>query len=173
MKRKLELYELVFMALCCVFGLFSKGLISPVTSILTDFIRIPGGCVSTGFSLMFLVIATAVVDKPGVGTIMGFIQGILALLLGKTGYQGVLAILTFTFPGVIIDIVNICYRKKNIQYFLLSSMTGNIASAFLSNLLVFHFESLTLFLWLLLATCSGIATGFVAIILFKFIIKLK
>jgi hypothetical protein len=84
MKCKLKAKELVFLSLCLVMGLFSKRFVSPVTNVLTDFIRIPGGSAATGVSLMFLVIGCARVGRFGAGAIMGFVQGCLALALGMT-----------------------------------------------------------------------------------------
>jgi LytS/YehU family sensor histidine kinase len=167
MKRKIQLYELFFITFCCIFGLFSKRLISPLTNVLTDFARIPGGSLATGFSLMFLVIGSALVNSYFVGTLMGFVQGMLALFLGMTGYQGILCILTFSFPGLIIDLVNLCYRKKDSLRFLLGCVLGKVGSALLSNLLIFHLKSVAGLLWILLAACSGIAGGFMAKMLFE------
>ena len=55
-----KLAMLNFMALCCVLGMFTKKLINPFANIITEALHIPGG-ISTGFSIMFLVIATEVV----------------------------------------------------------------------------------------------------------------
>ena len=60
----------------------------PFTAILTDFVRIPGGSLATGFALAFLVIGVSLVPVRGAGTLMGFVQGAMALFLGMSGYQG-------------------------------------------------------------------------------------
>ena len=43
-----KLLLLIFMALCCDFGLFTKRLIAPAANILTDALHIPGG-IGTSF----------------------------------------------------------------------------------------------------------------------------
>jgi len=57
MEKHMDLRHLLFLAICCDLGLFSKRLISPLANIVTDFLHIPG-CISTSFSLMFLVSAS-------------------------------------------------------------------------------------------------------------------
>ena len=58
--RYSKLAKLNFMALCCVLGMFTKKIINPFANVITEILHIPGG-ISTGFSIMFLVIATEVV----------------------------------------------------------------------------------------------------------------
>lgn len=55
-----------FHGLCCVLGMFTKKLINPFANIITEVLHIPGG-ISTGFSIMFLVIATEVVKGQNAG----------------------------------------------------------------------------------------------------------
>ena len=58
--RRSRLSDLNFMALCCVLGLFTKKMINPLANVITESLHIPGG-ISTGFSIMFLVVAAEVV----------------------------------------------------------------------------------------------------------------
>ena len=70
--KKADLRSLIFMALCCDLGLFAKKLISPAANFITEFLHIPGG-IATSFSLLFLVIATALMPFPFCATIMGIV----------------------------------------------------------------------------------------------------
>lgn len=106
-----RLRNLIFLALCCDLGLFAKRLIAPVANIVTDFIKIPGG-IGTSFSLMFLVVAAAVVSVKGCATIMGFIQSMMALALGMVGSMGALSPIGCIVPGLIIDLVFLIGRKS-------------------------------------------------------------
>ena len=53
MKQRKPLRHLAFLAICVALSLVTKRIISPVTNLLTDMIRIPGGGAATAFSLMF------------------------------------------------------------------------------------------------------------------------
>ena len=64
------------MAFCCVLGLVTKKLINPMANVITEALHIPGG-ISTGFSLMVLVIAAEIVcgtadrERTGAGSTVG------------------------------------------------------------------------------------------------------
>ena len=65
-----RLRRLIFFALCCDLGLVSKRLIAPIANVITDSLHIPGG-IGTSFSLMFLVLAAALLPRFGCATLMG------------------------------------------------------------------------------------------------------
>ena len=80
--KKLSARQLTLMAFCLLLGLCAKRIISPVTNVLTDFFRIPGGSAAVGFSLAFLLIGREAAPVFGSATLMGFLQSLLALALG-------------------------------------------------------------------------------------------
>ncbi len=174
--NRLSARQLTLMAFCLLLGLLTKRIISPVTNVLTDFFRIPGGSAAVGFSLAFLVIGREAVPFFGSATLMGLIQGLLALALGMSGYQGPLAVFTYTLPGLIIDCAALVMKNKGLPYFLCASVLSCIGSAALSNILVFHLGGVALLLWLLIAACSGLIGGTCAYLLHervKNIVKLE
>ena len=164
--KKLSARQLTLMAFCLLLGLCAKRIISPVTNVLTDFFRIPGGSAAVGFSLAFLVIGRELAAVPGAATAMGFVQGLLAIALGFSGYQGPLAIITYTLPGLVIDLTAWAMRDRGLPYFIVSSVLACEVSAFMSNLLVFHLGGVALLLWQLMAACSGVAGGICASVLY-------
>ena len=99
-----RLRRLIFLALCCDLGLFTKRLIAPVANLLTDSLHIPGG-IGTSFSLMFLVIAAMLMPGFGCGILMGAVQSAIALSLGMVGSMGVLSPIGYIVPGFVIDCV--------------------------------------------------------------------
>lgn len=154
-----KLNDLTCMALCISIGFVTKRIVTPVTNILTDFIRIPGGSLATGFSIMFLCIGVYRIRVFGCGTMMGLAQGCLALFLGRSGPQGVWVVITYSFPGLVIDLVNRYKFKDPDNFFLLSCAAGTAGSAVLANILIFRLSSLLLALWLLAGVISGIIGG--------------
>lgn len=68
------------------------------------FRHIPGG-VGTSFSLMFLVVAAALIPIFGVATVMGAVQSVLALVFGMVGSMGALSAVGYVVPGLVIDIL--------------------------------------------------------------------
>ncbi len=164
--KKLSARQITLMAFCLLLGLCAKKIVSPVTNVLTDFFRIPGGSAAVGFSLAFLVIGRELVPVMGAGTAMGFVQALLAIALGFSGYQGPLALVTYTLPGLVIDLTAWGMKKRGLLYFILVSVLACQASALMSNLLVFHLSGVALLLWQLVAACSGVVGGACAHILY-------
>ena len=173
MKQKVSIGQLCFLAICIALSLVTKRVISPITNLLTDFIRIPGGGAATAFSLMFLVIATAEMKWPFAAAAAGFVQSLLALSMGMSAYQGAFAILTYTLPGVIIDLFRRFYPRRDKVYFSLSCGAANTAGAFLTNLLVFRLEGIAFLLWMLVACVIGTLGGLLGEILYGRLLKIK
>jgi len=166
MKQKVSLRHLTFLAICVALSLVTKRVISPVTNLLTDFLRIPGGGAATAFSVAILAVATGRVNWPWATAAAGFVQSLLAMALGMSAYQGVFAIVTYTLPGLVIDLARRWYGHRNKLYFSCSCAAANTAGAWITNLLVFRLEGIAFLLWLLIACVMGMAAGFLGGILF-------
>lgn len=157
----IKLRNLLFLTLCCDLGLFSKRLIAPVTNIITDMLRIPGG-IGTSFSLMFLVIAAALVHMKGCATLMGFVQSMIALSLGMVGSMGALSPIGYIVPGIIIDLVFAASRSMRTNMLLSmtsANMLGAVAAGLTANAIVFHLTGVPLALYITVAAASGVICG--------------
>lgn len=172
MKQKVSLRHLTFLAICVALSLVTKRVISPITNLLTDFLRIPGGGAATAFSLMFLVIGTSELRWNWAGAAAGFIQSLIAMSLGMSAYQGVFAILTYTLPGVIIDLFRRFYPRRDKTYFLLTCAAANTAGALLTDLLIFRLEGIAFLLWMLIACTVGLLSGILGEMLFRRIVRI-
>ncbi len=172
MRQKVSTGQLCFLAICIALSLGTKRVISPITNLLTDFIRIPGGGAATAFSLMFLVVATGAMPWPLATAAAGFVQSLLALSMGMSAYQGVFAVLTYTLPGVVIDLFRKCYPRRDKAYFSLSCGAANTAGALLTNLLVFHLEGIPFLLWMLVACSMGMLCGLLGEVLYRRLLQI-
>ena len=159
--KRYTLRQCVFMAICCDLGLFSKRLISPITNILTDALHIPGG-ISTGFSLMFIILAALVCDVFGSATIMCAIQSGIALALGMVGSMGILAPLGYIIPGIIIDLIMLFCKRMLISKIIMTicaNALGAVMAALTANIIAMHLRGATLWLYLMVAMISGAVCG--------------
>lgn len=167
-----KLAKLNFMALCCVLGMVVKKIINPFANIITEALHIPGG-ISTGFSIMFLVIATEVVrgqqtddlddDIRKCGTLMGTVQGFLSLALGRVGSMGIFMPIGFIVPGISIDLVYYLqkYMKfSQIERMVFANALAAIMASVTANVIVFHLHGPVLGLYLSVSGVSGIIYGF-------------
>lgn len=167
MKRRNALRDLIFLTLCCDLGLFGKRIIAPVTNIITDSLRIPGG-VGTAFSLMFLVIAAFLIRGRGCATLMGVIQSGLALAMGMIGSMGALSPIGYIVPGMVIDLVVLMYRKLGWQTgsaMVVANMLGAATASLVANLIVFNLRGAPLGLYVSVALLSGALFGWLGYVL--------
>lgn len=159
--RKIPLKTLLFLTLCCDLGLFAKRLINPLANLFTDALHIPGG-IGTSFSLMFLVIAAAVVPMFGCGTIMGAVQSVLALAFGMVGSMGALSPIGYILPGIAIDLLTWTLGRTRLsdpsKLALINSCAGVVASL-TACAIVFRLQGLVLLLYLCVSATSGAVCG--------------
>ena len=162
--KKLNLRTIIFMALCCDFGLFAKRLIAPAANLITDALRIPGG-IGTSFSLMFLVIAAALVTRFGCGMVMAAVQSVLALSFGMVGSMGVLGPIGYILPGIVIDLILGVPKRIGLEWedrILLANVGASVCAAMAANAIVFHLAGLVLLLYVMVAATSGAVCGWLA-----------
>ena len=160
--KKTKLSELNFMALCCILGLFTKKLINPFANIITEALHIPGG-VSTGFSIMFLVIAAEIVQRKYSGTLMATVQGLLALALGRVGSMGFLMPLAYISTGIAIDLIYSIQKYVKLsrtERMAFANALAAIMASIVANMLVFRLSGPVLWLYLCVSATSGILYGF-------------
>lgn len=157
-----KLSMLNFMALCCVLGLFTKKLINPFANIITEALHIPGG-ISTGFSIMFLVIAVEIVRGKYGGTLMATVQGFLALALGRVGSMGILMPIGYIVTGVAIDLVyglQKYIKCSQTERMVFANALAAVMASVTANALVFRLNGPVLWLYLCVSATSGTLYGF-------------
>lgn len=155
---------LIFMALCCDFGIFAKKLISPAANILTDSLHIPGG-IGTSFSLMFIVIAAVFIPRFGSATLMGAVQSGIALCMGTVGSMGALAPVGYIVPGLAIDCVLFFTRRLKLERglgMLIANALAALCACLAANVIVFNLHGVVLLLYSSVALLSGSICGLLA-----------
>ena len=178
--KQSRLSKLNFMALCCVLGLFTKKLINPLANVITESLHIPGG-ISTGFSIMFLVVAAEVVWSGNTcpktergrkgrmdslnycGTLMGVVQGFLALCLGRVGSMGILAPIGYIVPGMAIDLVYVLAKRcslERVERMVFANALAAVTASVTANVIVFHLWGPVLLLYLCVSATCGTIYGF-------------
>lgn len=157
-----SLYEICLMALLSVLGMFTKPVVAPLFNMLTDLVQIPGGSVSAGFSMLFLVFATAFTGKFGTALLMGALQATLALVMGFTAQAGLLVYITYTLPGLAVDLALatplLAFLSQKLRMMAAGAL-GVLAGAVMSNLLYFRLGFVPFMLFYILGILSGVISG--------------
>ena len=167
-----KLMKLNFMALCVVLGIVSKKLINPFANLITETLHIPGG-VSTGFSIMFLVIAAEILHSSGYdsesgwidkcGVLMGTVQGLVSLALGRVGSMGILMPIGFMATGAAIDGIYMLSKYIDcspMERMVLANSCAALMASVTANLIVFRLSGPVLILYFGVSAVSGMMYGF-------------
>lgn len=160
--RRSKLRRLIFMALCCDMGLFAKRLIAPIANVITDSLHIPGG-IGTAFSLMFLVIAAALMPQFGSATLMAVVQSGLALAMGRVGSMGLLSPIGYILPGIAIDLVFWLCRSARIPTgygMVAANALAGVTASLAANVIVFRLSGVALMLYTAVALTCGSICGY-------------
>ncbi|MBQ1321175.1 MAG: ECF transporter S component [Solobacterium sp.] len=161
--KKLTLKELILCGNLAVLGLICKPLFSPLFNLLTDFIRIPGGSATAGISILFLVFAAALIRKPAAGLLTGFVQGVCSLATGISAAAGVLVLITYSIPGMAIDLVMHIPMKMNLKTRMMLAGSGGVLSgAAATNILYYRMAWIPFLLFYLVGILSGALGGYIA-----------
>ena len=183
--KQSRLAKLNFMALCCVLGLVTKKLINPFANIITESLHIPGG-ISTGFSIMFLIIAQEMVWEnssrnqntnacskkapsrfvKNCGALMGIVQGCLALCLGRVGSMGLLAPIGYIVPGIAIDLIYYISNRfgfNRTERMVFANALAAVMASIVANIIVFSLRGPVLWLYLCVSATSGTVYGFLGV----------
>ncbi|MHA1166905.1 MAG: ECF transporter S component [Candidatus Hodarchaeales archaeon] len=173
--------DLITIALLAALGLGTKQVVGPVLKAIVAVFLIPGGAIAGAFYMMWLVLSRNAVDKPFSATLTGLVQGITILFL-PYGSHGIMSLITYTAPGLSIDIVfysiallirvtrwNITALTENEYLNGIYGGTANLTGTFLTAEVFDMFNGLDLIfpaLYLLLAFASGFFGGLLAHVIF-------
>lgn len=159
---KYKLRDLILIALFSDIGLFAKRIIAPIANIITDSLRIPGG-IGAAFSIMFVVLASVIIEKKGCAVFISLTQSVIALALGMIGNLGALSLIGYIVPGICIDIILWIFKKLGISKMIamiVANMFGAITASLIASFLVFHLNGMVLLLYLLVSATSGLVFGY-------------
>ncbi len=184
MKRQaLPVRGLVFIALLAALGIAAKPVLGPLVHLLTSYLFIPGGVVAGGVYMMFLVLAAALNCKgtagriPFAATFTSIVQALIVMTTGLFGFHGIMSIMTYTAPGLAVDLVFLAFslRKSESLSFpcFFGGFAANLAGAYAVNLVFFSLPVLPLLLSLFVAALSGGVGGVTASMIHAHLKKLS
>ncbi|HOG26311.1 MAG TPA: ECF transporter S component [Candidatus Cloacimonas sp.] len=153
--------DLIVITSIAALGIAVKPIINPITKIISTPLGIPGGSLTGGLYMLWLVLTIVIVDKPLTGTLYGFLQSILVLLIGMAGRMGAFSLVAYTLPGIIADLIYWLYPKKNkLLTHLLLCAFANLTGSLVSSAIFFKMPPLMIGFNTCLALASGIIGGY-------------
>lgn len=155
--KTFSMFDLVIIAMMAALGIATKSVIVPLIHIVTSSLYIPGGVIAGGFYMLWIVMGAGLVKKVGAGTMTALVQAFMVIALGAIGTHGIISLVTYSLPGVFVDIAFLFSRNKNynIGHFFAAGAGANLAGTFLSNLVFFRLPLVPL----ILSVSSGALSG--------------
>ena len=108
MKRvfeKFTLYDIIVIAMMAALGIAVKQVIQPLVQVVTGPLFIPGGTVAGGIYMLFIVLGYAIVRKRFTALLVCLVQAIIVMATGLFGTHGAASLLTYTLPGIGVEIL--------------------------------------------------------------------
>ena len=173
-KNRFTLTDYILIAILASLGIAIKQIVVPLAQIITGPLFIPGGVVAGGFYMMFLVFGSAITQKYGAATLVALVQAVVVTVSGWLGTHGAISLLTYTLPGICVDLLYLLMRHKGCcaMCCFLGGVVANMAGSYAVNLAIFNLSLVPLVLSLSAAALSGGLGGLIAYALSKQIRKL-
>ena len=163
-----SLADYILLAMLAALGVAVKVVVSPLAQIITGPLFIPGGAVAGGFYMLFLVLGTALTGKRGAAALIALVQAVLVAVGGVPGSHGAASLLTYTAPGLAVELVFLLMPRHRACCYLccfLGGMLANIAGALAVNLAIFRLSLIPLLLALSVSALAGGLGGLIARVL--------
>ena len=160
--------ELLYIVVLASIGLAIKPIVTPLVHIVSTPLMVPGGSLSGGFYMMWLVLASVLTNKKGSALLVGLIQGVVVISLGYFGNHGAVSLISYSLPGLTIEIIALFFpHKKNILFCILATVFANITGATIVVLLVLRLSLIPLIISIIASSISGILGGILAFSIFN------
>lgn len=168
MLKRFRVQDLILIAAFAAIGIAIKPLVGPLSKMISTPLGIPGGSFAGGFYMMWLVLAVMIVDKSYTGTVFGIIQAIGVLIFGISGNMGAISLISYTVPGIVVDLFYlILAKKKHLAAHLLLCALANMSGALISAILIFAHPPFILIGISALSIASGIVGGYLSCAIYK------
>jgi energy-coupling factor transport system substrate-specific component len=173
MNLKFRINELLIIAILSAIGLCIKPIVSPLTHIISSPLMIPGGSISGGIYMSWLVLAKLIIPRTGSSLLVGVTQGILVIMLGFFGNHGIYSIVTYGLPGLAIELICLILKKRNILNSIIYCIAANLTGSALISVIIFRLPTVAMIIALSMSIISAIAGAFLAWSIYRELIKLK
>jgi hypothetical protein len=141
-------------------GIALKPIVSQLVHLISTPLGIPGGSLAGGLYMMWIVLAAAITGKLGTATLVGIVQAIMIILTAAPGSHGALSLLSYTMPGVMVDLVFLLLFKVLRRDFdkiaaFAGGIISNLTGTMIVNVIYFSLPPVYLILTVLVSILSG------------------
>ncbi|MBW6514426.1 MAG: ECF transporter S component [Candidatus Syntrophosphaera sp.] len=163
MFKRFTTQDLIVIAALAGIGIAIKPIVSPLSKMISTPLMVPGGSFTGGLYMLWLVLAVLIVSKRGTGTIYGLLQALIIMVAGMRGNQGLLSIVSYTLPGIAVDLVYPVLRHpERLCTHLILCALANMTGALVVAVLLFRHPLPLVAIILGMSLLSGLLGGLVS-----------
>ena len=163
MLQKITTLDAVFITLMAACGLALKPIVGPIGKLIGTLFFIPGGSVAGAVYMIWPMLAVLVVRRLGVASLVGLIEGVIVLITGIYGSHGILSIITYLMPCLLIDLGYLLVKNINNKLtFFFPPAFGNTGGSILVGYFIMHIPFIPLLIGLIPAFIFGGIGGLLA-----------
>jgi len=163
MLKKISTFDAMMIVVMAVAGLVVKPVIGPILKLVGSTFFMSSGSISGVIYMIFPMLACLIVRQTGAATLTGLIQGIMVLISGIYGSHGIISVLTYTLPGVAVDVGFLATKWIGKKWALfLPTALGNLVGNLLVGVLFLRLPKIPLLITLIGAFVFGGFSGFIA-----------
>jgi len=172
MLTRIRTIDAVFIALMAACGLALKPIVGPLFKLVGSALFIPSGSMAGAIYMVWPMLALLIVRQIGSATLVGLIQGIIVMVTGIYGSHGVISLMTYTIPGLVIDAVYLLIIGfQNRWLMFLPAALGNVSGSILVSIVFMHLPFIPLIIAASFAFVFGAMGGFLSLVLHSWLIE--
>lgn len=171
--HRYTMFDLLIIAIMAALGIAVKPIVVPLAHMIGAPLMIPSGALAGGLYMMWIVVAFGITGKYGTATLVALVQALLVLFTGIVGSHGIMSIVSYTLPGIAVDLVMFIIGHKVccLPCAFIAGAVANIAGTYAVNSIFFSLPFYFLILIIAIAILSGGIGGIIAWQLLKILRK--
>jgi len=172
MLKKFTTLDSVFITLMAACGLALKPIVGPIGKIVGSILFIPGGSISGAVYMIWPMLALLVVRRFGSATMVGLLEGVIVIISGIYGSHGILSLVTYVIPCLVIDCVfQMIKSRHNLLFYTFPTALGNMSGSLLVAYFIMRIPTVPLLVGLIPSIIFGGLGGILAYSLYNLLIK--
>jgi energy-coupling factor transport system substrate-specific component len=147
--------DLVTIAILSALGGVLSTYIGYLGNLVNTTLGVPFGAgqMMAGLHVFWMVVAYAIVDKFGTGSLVGLLKGTVELFAGST--HGLPIVFVSLIEGLLIDLTLTAFRKKSVPVYCLAGALSSMSNVFTFQIL--YFSSVPIAYILLIASMAALS----------------
>ncbi len=156
---KVTVYDLLIIGLMAATATALKPILAGIVHTLKASLNMPGGTLVGGIYMLPIVIGKTLSRYNFTGFFIGLVQALLMIVMGAYGTNGPLSLISFSLPGLVIDLIYFLIKNNKLQV-ILSTALGNLTGLFIVLVVLSKLPFNIISFYMFIALLTGVIIGY-------------